>query len=263
MLVKQDIVKQLKELGVNQGMIIEIHVKLESMGLIVGGAQTFVDALIECVGYNGTILLPLFFQDSSEPSYWTNPSLEPRSINEVRSNLPISNKKESETYIYQEIASNLRKRDGIVISAHPVIPYIAWGKYAKLLCNHHSLNFPLSTESPAARLIELKGSILLIGENYDNASALHLAEYYSETRPIIIKGAMVQSEGYRKFQSYLDIEYGSQTFNAVGKALEQKGFVKKGLVGNEVAKLFVASVANEYIIKYLKQDTLTKYYKGV
>ncbi|MFQ8583990.1 MAG: AAC(3) family N-acetyltransferase [Holdemania massiliensis] len=113
----------------------------------------------------------------------------------------------------------------------PTRAYVAWGKYAKLLCNHQSLHFPLSEESPAARLYELKGSVLLMGVDYQRCTALHLAEYRSEIRPVILRGAAVELEGKRMWKKYLDLDIDSEIFNKVGKRLEEKGFVKKGKVG--------------------------------
>jgi len=62
-----------------------------------------------------------------------------------------------------EITENFRHRDGIVSSAHPSRSFAAWGRYARLMCNRQSMHFPLAEESPAARLYELKGSVLLLG----------------------------------------------------------------------------------------------------
>lgn len=262
MLIKQELVDGLKKLGIKQGMMIEVHASMKSFGYIVGGAQTLVDALIECIGYNGTLLMPLHFRDNTEPSSWSSPQVEPEMIGKVRQSLPLPNKKESETYQLGKVVENLRRRDGVVFSEHPNTAYVAWGKYAKLLCNHHSLHFALSSESPCARLNELRGSILLLGVDYDKATAMHLSEYYSGVRPVIISGAMQQTDGYRQFQSYLDVANDASDFIEVGQALERKGFVQIETIGNAPCRLFQASVAIDYATKYLKQKSVLQYYRG-
>lgn len=152
------------------------------------------------------------------------------------------------------IVENLRRRDGIVVSHHPNCAYVAWGKYAKLLCNHQSLHFPLSEESPAARLYELKGSVLLMGVDYTRCTAMHLAEYRSEIRPVILRGAAVELEGKRMWKKYLDLDIDSEIFNKIGKRLEEKGFVKRGKAGMAELRLFKADAAIDEAMRYLAKE---------
>ena len=58
-LTKKEIVDILRNNGLETGTIVEVHCSLSSAGYIVGGAQTLVDALMEVVGYQGTILMPV------------------------------------------------------------------------------------------------------------------------------------------------------------------------------------------------------------
>jgi aminoglycoside N3'-acetyltransferase len=57
---KQDIVEGLKRIGVTQGMELEVHSSLKSIGYVEGGAQTVIEALKEAVGNNGSIFMPSF-----------------------------------------------------------------------------------------------------------------------------------------------------------------------------------------------------------
>ena len=70
---KTDLLTHFKEIGVQEGMILEVHSSLSSFGYVVGGAQTVVDALIEAVGYEGTLLMPMQASNNTEPSSWENP----------------------------------------------------------------------------------------------------------------------------------------------------------------------------------------------
>ena len=74
-LTKKEIVDILRNNGLETGMIVEVHCSLSSTGYIVGGAQTLVDALMEVVGYQGTILMPVHSAHNSEPTFWNNPLL--------------------------------------------------------------------------------------------------------------------------------------------------------------------------------------------
>lgn len=254
LVTKKEIVDKLQELGVVNGMILEVHSSLSSFGYVCGGAQTVVDALIEVVGYSGTIVMAMQCPDNTEPSRWQNPPVERHLINQVRENMPAFSKKESQTSHMGSVAENLRRRDGVVISNHPNCAFVAWGKYAKLLCNHQSLHFSLSEESPTARLYELKGSVLLLGVDYTKTTVMHLAQYRSEVCPLILCGAAVEIEGKRVWKKYLDLDLDTNEFVKIGKILEEKGFVRKGKLGQADLRLFKADAAVDEAVRYFERE---------
>lgn len=55
---KYELVKELKKIGIREGMELEVHSSLSSFGYIEGGAETVIEALMECVGENGSIFMP-------------------------------------------------------------------------------------------------------------------------------------------------------------------------------------------------------------
>ncbi|MFI3284707.1 MAG: AAC(3) family N-acetyltransferase [Erysipelotrichaceae bacterium] len=261
MLGKQEIVEQLKKLGVYQGMILEVHASLHSFGHVVGGAQSVVDALIEAVGYNGTLLMPLQSYENTEPSTWKSFKGDLRDICKIRAQIPPYNKKDFEAREMGAICDNLRRRDGVVISEHPNMGYLAWGKYAKLLCNHQSLHFALSQESPAARLNELKGSILMMGVGFEQATSMHLAEYYSDVRPVCLNGAMREVSGEKQFESYLELDLDAKDFISVAEVLKAKGYVQSIMIGTCLCQMVMSHKAIEYTSKYLKENSILQYYQ--
>ncbi|MDE5619365.1 MAG: AAC(3) family N-acetyltransferase [Ruminococcus sp.] len=46
---KHKLVNGFKNIGIQKGMILEIHSSLSSFGHIKGGADTVIDALMECL----------------------------------------------------------------------------------------------------------------------------------------------------------------------------------------------------------------------
>jgi len=54
---KDDIVRDLRKLGVTEGLAVEVHSSLSSIGHVIGGASTVVDALMEVVGSTGTLVM--------------------------------------------------------------------------------------------------------------------------------------------------------------------------------------------------------------
>lgn len=55
---KEELINGLKRIGLQNDMEIEVHSSLSSFGYIEGGATTVIEALMECVGNNGSIFMP-------------------------------------------------------------------------------------------------------------------------------------------------------------------------------------------------------------
>lgn len=72
---KETLIRQLKELGIQEGERIMVHSSLKSMGWISGGAQAVVEALVETVTASGTIVMPSQSADNSDPVYWMEPPI--------------------------------------------------------------------------------------------------------------------------------------------------------------------------------------------
>ncbi|MCQ2459940.1 MAG: AAC(3) family N-acetyltransferase [Ruminococcus sp.] len=58
MLTKQQLYCELKKLGIEKGMILEVHSSLSSFGELEGGALTVIDTLKELVTEHGSIFMP-------------------------------------------------------------------------------------------------------------------------------------------------------------------------------------------------------------
>ena len=58
LILKSDILSALEKVGVRPGQVIMVHTSLGSIGYVCGGAQTMIEALIEAVGKDGTIMMP-------------------------------------------------------------------------------------------------------------------------------------------------------------------------------------------------------------
>ena len=55
---KAELIKELKNIGLEEGMEIEVHSSLSSFGYVEGGAETVIEALMECVTEQGSIFMP-------------------------------------------------------------------------------------------------------------------------------------------------------------------------------------------------------------
>lgn len=57
-ILKEEIIQKLREVGLEKSDAVMVHTSLKRMGYVCGGAQTVVEALMEVVGENGTIMMP-------------------------------------------------------------------------------------------------------------------------------------------------------------------------------------------------------------
>ena len=57
---KREIVKGLNGLGLKKGDIVLLHSALSTLGRVAGGANTVVDAFIEVLAKEGTLVVPVF-----------------------------------------------------------------------------------------------------------------------------------------------------------------------------------------------------------
>ena len=238
---KESFIQALKSLGITGNQILEVHTQMSSFGYVIGGARTIVDGLMELCENGGTILMPAQTVDNSEPSDWEYPAVAPT--------------------LYKEIVENFRLRDGVITSSHPTFSYSAWGRYARLLCNHQSMHFPLADESPTARLYELKGYVLLIGCDFDSATCMHLAEYRSDCRPIGIQGAKVKTAEGDVWRKYLDLRLDSDIFLKVGQMMRKKNMVRETMLGGCKITLFSAANAIDEAMRYFDKTMVYDLYR--
>lgn len=123
MITKDNIIKDLLTLGIKKGDLIFIRISYKAIGNVVGGPETVLDALIETVGDQGTIVATAF----------------PELVKTYK-------KKKNRTYVYKPgmkpitgvIPVLMSKREGAFFSSHPTTPYVAIGNIAEELTAIHT-----------------------------------------------------------------------------------------------------------------------------
>src|SRR5450755_2741871 len=69
-LTRVELAAGIRALGAEDGDTLLVHASLASFGFVIGGAQAVVQALFDVVGPTGTIVVPAFTADNSDPSRW-------------------------------------------------------------------------------------------------------------------------------------------------------------------------------------------------
>lgn len=259
-LSKDELIELFQSVGVKPGMILEVHTSLSKFGYCIGGAQTFNDALIELLGYSGTIIMPLQAGSRSEPSYFKLPPMEASLYSKYRSNMPAFDCEGSDSEHMGVVVENLRRRPKAVVAYHPTCSFVAYGKYAKLLCSQNNINYSLSDRSALGRLYELKAHCLLAGVGYDKMTSLHLSEYRSGVRPIILQGSAIKENNQTVWKKYMEIDVDSDDgFDQIGKSLEAKNLVSIVPIAKGELRLLRVDVAVDEGMHYF--DERLKYYR--
>ena len=63
----------LAALGLKPGMLLMVHTSLSQLGWVIGGPLTVVAALRDCVGAEGTLVMPVFSMDNTDPARSRHP----------------------------------------------------------------------------------------------------------------------------------------------------------------------------------------------
>jgi aminoglycoside 3-N-acetyltransferase len=85
---KDTLKEDLRRLGITPGMTIIVHSSLSSLGWVNGGSVAVVQALIETVTEEGTIVMPSQSVDLSDPSEWGNPAVPREWWETIRETMP-------------------------------------------------------------------------------------------------------------------------------------------------------------------------------
>ena len=258
---KEALIEAFKTLGLSRNMNIEVHASLSSLGFVTGGARTVVDALMDVVTEGGTILMPTQTTDNTDPASWENPPALPSVWEEIRDSMPPYNPEFSDLTGMGAVAENFRHRAGVMYSNHPVLSFAAWGRYARVLCNRQSMHFPLAEESPIARLYELRGHVVLIGVDFTAVTCMHLAEYRTENRPIVVSSACTLIDGERTWKRYLDLDLDSSGFEQIKAEMDKKNMVRETMLNDCRIQMFRVNDAVDTATAFFEKNSVFGLYR--
>ena len=150
-LTRDRIADALRQIGVRPGAVLMIHSSLRSLGHVVGGAATVVDALLEALGPSGTLVGPSFnYETAQAPGFVFDPLNTPSDMG--------------------AIADEIRRRAGNLRSRHLTHSVSAIGPQAEAIVTAGGLT-AWDADSPLGTVFKLGGHFLLLGVTYDSFTA--------------------------------------------------------------------------------------------
>ena len=238
---RDDIVRGLRALGLAPGDVVLVHSSLGSLGHVEGGADAVIDALLDTVGTEGTVLVPTL-TGSDELDADHPPRYDP-----------------GETPCWTgRIPETFRQRPDAVRSLHPTHSVAAIGARAReLTAGHEHSITPCGPDSPYGRLAQSGGYILLLGVTHEVNTTFHLAEeivgvpYHMQ--PGLVAAQVVERGRARTIHLMIH-RYGSpRAFGRLEPAFRERGIQRDGQIGEAQVRLIHAGRMVELTCQALRQ----------
>lgn len=232
-----------QRIGIEHGDTILIRASLGAVGRIAGGADAFIDALLESVGDEGTIVSLAFTSGTF---------------------LKIPKKYEafdiSKKSYAGALPNTMLKRKGACRSRHPMCSYVAIGAHADNLTKDHNERSP--AYEPVRKIIELGGKCILVGcvKNSPGFTTTHLAEAdlgYLNTLPVFpwLRSIYYKADdGSLKLFRRKDPGLCSNSFYKFYALYVREGILSTGFIGNAYSILAPANKCYEIDLEALRKN---------
>lgn len=254
-LVKQtDVEAACRRAGLQEGDVAIVHASLSRLGYVIGGAETIVRALLECVGATGTLMAPTQTWLNLDPERNVH-GLPAETWPVLRQELPGFDPATSPSIGMGAVAEMIRTWPGACRSAHPARSWAAIGAKAADLVAEHDLNDVHGERTPLGAAIRARAWVVLLGVGYDKCTALHLAETRAagdDARVLNERGWLRTAVG-RQEVSYTTHEFDDADFPLIGAAFEKEADLHAVPVGSGEVRAVDASRLVDFATRWMQE----------
>lgn len=228
-----------RRLGVQEGGVLVVHAALSTLGYVVHGVPAVLAALRSVLGPEGTLMVPTFTGEHTDPSCWVDPPLPAAMWDEVRDSMPAFDERRTLPNLMgllplAVLADPDRKR-----STHPLVSWAALGPRAEELVARHDLRDPFGQATPLGAARRLGAQVLLLGvDQRCNAAILHAQAVVDAPQVRRNKGAFLAVEDGRR-DWIVPTHFGECTagFQKIEDELVVRGLVRVCLAGDATCRL--------------------------
>ena len=252
-LTRESLAEELRACGLAAGQIVLVHSSMSKLGWIPGGAEAVIQALQDVLGSEGTLMMPTFSSDNSDPSDWENPPVPEEWWPIIRESTPAYNPATTPTRMMGTIPELFRTWPGTLRSSHPMSSFAANGPHAGYLIGGHALEEEFGENSPIGKLYQLDGWILLLGVGHGNNTSLHLAENRSAFpgKKMIQSGTAMEMDGERRWVTYETLELKDDDFGDLGDAYDQVYALKIWRIANADVRLIKQRALVDFAVNWM------------
>ena len=224
-----DIIAGLRALGLESGAMVQVHSSLSSFGYVEGGPEAVVDAFLEVLGPEGTLMVPTFNHQSRRAF---DDEHEIFDVHTTRS-------------INGAITEAVRLRPEAHRSLHPTHPYAAIGAKAEWLTSEHLELKTFDVRSPLGKLTASGGKICMFGVGMNACTAAHVAETRAGARCMgyrqLVRKLRLPEDG-RVIDARATLWRGEGTckleWQAIEGELRGRGLIRDRRIGEAMVMLF-------------------------
>ncbi len=260
LVTKSQLVRDLRDLGVESGQVVMLHASVRAIGWVVGGPDVVLDALLEVLGPAGTLMMYVGWEEDIEDFYQWPPERQAAYLAECPPFDPATSRAHRKWSILTEY---LRTRPGACRSGNPGASVAAVGAKAQWLTADHPLQFGYGPGSPLAKLCEAEGQVLLLGSPLSAVTLLHYAEHLAAVPhkrmvrykvPLLQNGqrVWVEVEEYDTGRGVVDWQ-GGDYFEAIVQDFLATGQGRRGKVGAAPSYLLDAASLCRFGVEWLER----------
>ena len=246
MIGKRELIEGFKKAGIETGDTLLVHSSYKSLGGVDGGPQAVIEALLEVLSPEGTLIMPTFNFNFNKGEPW-----------DVRTT-------PSQMGILTELV-RLDSRAKRVF--HPFYSFAVIGKHAvDLTRDRYKSSY--ERNSVFGKLRDLDGKIMIIGLDYTHSlTFVHHVEQMEGVDYRYIKefsGEVTDENGHTTTDTFYmlvrDLDKGVITeVNPMGALLEKLGVVTVHKIGDAEVKMMKANAVYEAIAREMKRDPFLMY----
>lgn len=231
---RAEVADQLRALGVEKGGILLVHTSFRAVRPVEGGPLGLIEALRDALGADGTLVMPSWSGNDDAPF---DPCTTPASPD------------------LGAVADMFWRLPGVLRSDH-VHAFAAAGPEAARITADPLPLPPQIPESPAGRVHDLDGQVLLLGVDHDANTTIHLAELLAGVPYRVPKHCTVLQDGCPVRIDYGENDHCCARFALADAWLRGRGLQSEGRVGYAHARLARARDIVSVALEHLTRDLL-------
>jgi len=243
----------LRAIGLEPGDAVLVHAALRQVGRVIGGPDTILSAMLDVVGAEGTVL---GYTDWQIDDFG-------RDYLEFREDVPAFDPERSratrDNGFWPEM---LRTTPGALRSGNPGASMAAIGGRAAWFVADHALDYGYGPLSPLGKLVEAKGTVLMLGATLDQMTLLHHAEHLANfpNKRIVRYEAPLLVDGVPTWRWFEEFDTSSSPdgmaedyFATIVEAFLATGEGRRGVVGEAGSVLVPAGEVVDFAIAWMEE----------